>query len=322
MTQFKFPENLADHLQDEIYTKLVAQVQHDVDKYNKIWTKREQEGRTFDTEQTWRGEEKIYYYQLSKGLLDITFIRKEEYDGTEVNDYYRPWHCKVHTGRCHDQARQQRDHAVALCTERVNNHLSETDHGIYETLKLGKKNLIEGFVYGVTKANESFQIKLQMMWNYRYGENSANGYMTQYVQYRSDRRGAKQEGKSIQQAKTEAEKQAKRDAKQAIVDQKKLAKWEKFQKLPVQMEKWIDKEIKTLAFYISDEGLADSKAKADRCGYNFDAEWQIKCITKDIETHNTLRNDLRHWQNDETGLKALFDKGIDTRNKLKEVYGV
>ena len=317
MTQFKFPENLADHLQDEIYTKLVAQVQHDVDKYNAMWAKREQEGRTFDTEQTWRGEEKIYYYQLSKGLLDISF----QHDRYGEN-YYRPISCKVHYERCAENAKAQRNHAVALCTERVNNHLSETDHGIYETLKLGKKNLIEGFVYGVTKANESFQIKLQMMWNYRYGENSANGYMTQYVQYRSDRRGAKQEGKSIQQAKTEAEKQAKRDAKQAIVDQKKLAKWEKFQKLPVQMEKWIDKEIKTLAFYISDEGLADSKAKADRCGYNFDAEWQIKCITKDIETHNTLRNDLRHWQNDETGLKALFDKGVDTRNKLKEMYGV
>ena len=82
------------------------------------------------------------------------------------------------------------------------------------------------------------------MWNYRYGENSANGYMTQYVQYRSDRRGARQEGKSVQQAITDAEKQAKRDAKQAIIDQKNLAKWEKFQKLPVQMEKWIDKEIK------------------------------------------------------------------------------
>ena len=141
-----------------------------------------------------------------------------------------------------------------------------------------------------------------MMWNYRYGENSANGYLTQYVQFRSDRKGAVQEGKSIQQAKTDAVKQAKADAKQAIVDQKKAAKWEKFSKLPVQMEKWIDKEIKTLASYISEEGLADSKAKADRCGYNFDAKWQIKCITKDIETHNTLRNDLRHWQNDETGL--------------------
>ena len=317
MTQFKFPENLADHLEQEIYTKLIAEVQSNVDKYNAMWAKREQEGRTFDTEQTWRGEEKIYYYQLSKGLLDISF----QHDRYGKN-YYRPISCKVHYERCAENAKAQRNHAVALCTERVNNHLSETDHGIYETLKLGKKNLIEGFVYGVTKANESFQIKLQMMWNYRYGENSANGYMTQYVQYRSDRRGAKQEGKSVQQAKTEAEKQAKRDAKQAIVDQKQLAKWEKFQKLPVQMEKWIDKEIKTLAFYISDEGLADSKAKADRCGYNFDAEWQIKCITKDLETHNTLRNDLRHWQNDETGLKALFDKGVDTRNKLKEMYGV
>ena len=160
------------------------------------------------------------------------------------------------------------------------------------------------------------------MWNYRYGENSANGYMTQYVQYRSDRRGARQEGKSVQQAITDAEKQAKRDAKQAIIDQKNLAKWEKFQKLPVVMEKWVDKEIKTLAAIISPEGLAESRRVAKRLDYTFDAEWQIKCISGDIDKHNTLRNDLRHWQNDETGLKALFDRGIDTRNKLKEMYGV
>ena len=166
------------------------------------------------------------------------------------------------------------------------------------------------------------QIHLQMMWNYRYGENSANGYLTQYVQYRSDRRGARQEGKSVQQAIKDAEKQARRDEKLAIQNEKQMAKWEKFQKLPVVMEKWVDKEIKTLASYISDQGLAESQRKADRLGYKFDAEWQIKCITKDIDTHNALRNDLRHWQNDETGLKALFDRGIDTRNKLKEMYGV
>tara|TARA_Y100001972_G_scaffold111439_1_gene144180 strand:- start:82 stop:564 length:483 start_codon:yes stop_codon:yes gene_type:complete len=160
------------------------------------------------------------------------------------------------------------------------------------------------------------------MWNYRYGENSANGYLTQYVQYRSDRRGARQEGKSIQQAIKDAEKQARRDEKLAIKNEKQMAKWEKFQKLPVVMEKWVDKEIKTLAAIISDEGLADIQKQADRMGYEFDRDWKIKSISQDIELHNTLRNDLRHWQNDETGLKALFDKGIDTRNKLKEMYGV
>jgi len=331
MTQFTFPTDLADHLQDEIYNKLVASIQQDVDCCNKIWAKREQEGRTFDTTKKFNRrseivEEKIYYYQDSKGLKDITFHQEEtsyfDPSVTMRNDYYRPLSCKVHYERCAENAKAQRDHAVALCEQRVNSHLAITDEVKINTLKLGKGNLIEGFVSGVTATNENFKIYLQMMWNYRYGENSANGYLTQYVQYRSDRRGARQEGKSVQQAITDAEKQAKRDAKQAIVDQKNLAKWEKFQKLPVVMEKWVDKEIKTLAAAISDEGLAKSQSDADRGGWTFDADWQIKCISGDIDKHNTLRNDLRHWQNDETGLKALFDKGVDTRNKLKEMYGV
>ena len=326
MTQFNFPSNLADDLQDEIYNKLVASVQHDVDTWNKKWAEREQEGRTFDTKKKYNRrdelvEEKIYYYGLTKGLLDITFFQKDSY-GQMANDYYRPWYCKVHYERCHDQAKAQRERAVALCEERANGHLAVTDQVIDHKFKLAKANLIDGVVIGKTATNEDFKIHLQMMWNYRYGENSANGYMTQYVQYRSDRRGARQEGKSVQQAITDAEKQAKRDAKQAIIDQKNLAKWEKFQKLPVQMEKWIDKEIKRLAAIISPEGLADIQKQADRMGYEFDREWKVKSISRDIETHNTLRNDLRHWQNDETGLKALFDKGVDTRNKLKEMYGV
>ena len=327
MTQFKFPQNLADHLENEIYNKLIASVQTDVDKYNSMWAKREQEGKTYDTHKVYKSmynkvvEEKVYYYQLSKGLLSITFFQEDSY-GQMVNDYHRPWHCKVNLEACFKNARQQRDHAVALCEQRANNHLAVTDQINGHSFKLGKKNLIDGVVSGKTATNESFQIHLQMMWNYRYGENSANGYMTQYVQYRSDRRGARQEGKSVQQAITDADRQAKRDEKLAIQNEKQMAKYEKFQKLPVVMEKWVDKEIKTLAACISDEGLADSQAKADRGGWTFDKEWQIKCISGDIEKHNTLRNDLRHWQNDETGLKALFDKGIDTRNKLKEVYGV
>ena len=322
MTQFTFPTKLADHLEQEIYTKLIKEVQSNVDKYNAMWSKREQEGKTFDTIQTWHGEEKVYYYKLSQ-FLDITFHQEEDrYYKKMRNDYYRPLSCVINYEACKDNAHAQRVHTVALCTERVNNHLAVTDTVYDISLKLGKRNLIEGNVTGHTANNEDFQIHLQMMWNYRYGENSANGYLTQYVQYRSDRRGARQEGKSVQQAIKDAEKQARRDEKLAIQQEKQMAKWEKFQKLPVVMEKWVDKEIKTLAAIISDEGLAESQRKADRLGYKFDADWQIKCICKDIETHNTLRNDLRHWQNDETGLKALFDKGIDTRNKLKEMYGV
>mgnify|MGYP003137598366 CR=1 FL=1 len=325
MTQFNFPTKLADHLEQEIYTKLIAEVQSNVNRLNAMWAKREQEGKTFDTKQTWHGEEKVYYYKFSE-FLTITFHQEEtsyfDPSVTMRNDYYRPLSCVINLEACKDNAHAQRIHTVALCTERVNGHLAVTDTVYDIDLKLGNKNLIEGNVTGHTANNDDFQIHLQMMWNYRYGENSANGYLTQYVQYRSDRRGARQEGKSVQQAITDAEKQAKRDEKLAIQNEKQMAKWEKFQKLPVVMEKWVDKEIKTLAAVISDEGLAKSQSDADKGGWTFDADWQIKCISGDIEKHNTLRNDLRHWQNDETGLKALFDRGIDTRNKLKEVYGV
>jgi len=320
MTQFTFPIKLADHLEQEIYNKLIAEVQSNVDKYNAMWSKREQEGKTFHTKQTWHGEEKVYWYKLSE-FLTVTFYQKKEY-GKMRNDYYRPLSCVINYEACKDNAHAQRVHTVALCTERVNGHLAVTDTVYDIHLKLGKKNLIEGNVTGYTTNNDDFQIHLQMMWNYRYGENSANGYLTQYVQYRSDRRGARQEGKSIQQAIKDAEKQARRDEKLAIQNEKQMAKWEKFQKLPVVMEKWVDKEIKELASIISDEGLAEMQKQADRMDYKFDREWKIKSISKEIETHNALRNDLRHWQNDETGLKALFDRGIDTRNKLKEMYGV
>jgi len=319
---FTIKTNQKVFLEDEIYIKLLAAAEERVDRLNKMWTAREKEGKTFHTEQTWHGEERICWYNETKGFLNIKFHQIPNPTYSSGNDYYRPMSCVVNLQACRENAQAQRDHSVALLEARVNGHLAVTDKITADNLKLGRQNLIEGNVTGLTKEGEEFQVFTQMMWNYRYGENSANGYLTQYVQFRSDRRGAKQEGKSIQQAKTEAEKQAKRDAKQAIIDKKQQAKWEKFQKLPVVMEKWVDKEIKTLAAIISDEGLADIQKQADRMGYEFDREWKIKSISRDIETHNTLRNDLRHWQNDETGLKALFDRGIDTRNKLKEMYGV
>ena len=334
MTQFTLPTNHRVFLEEEIYVKLVATAEQKAEDYNKMWAKREQEGRTYDTHKVYKSrsgkivEEKIYYYKLSE-FLTVTYHQEDKsYSWEEPdmrNDYYRPLSCVVDLKACRQNAIAQRDHSVALFESRINSHVATTDilHELQGSLKLSATgNLIEGYIDGTTAKCERFRIHTKMMWNYRYGENSANGYLTQYVQFRSDRRGARQEGKSVQQAITDAEKQAKRDAKQAIIDQKNLAKWEKFQKLPVQMEKWIDKEIKTLAAIISPEGLAESRRTAKRLDYTFDEEWQIKCITGDIDKHNTLRNDLRHWQNDETGLKALFDRGVDTRNKLKEVYGV
>ena len=325
MTQFTLPTNHRVFLEEEIYTKLVATAEQKAEDLNKMWTKREQEGSTYDTHKVYNlragkvVEEKIYYYNFSD-FLTVSF----QHDRYGKN-YYRPISCTVNLKACRQNAIAQRDHSVALFESRINSHVATTHilHELQGSLKLSATgNLIEGYIDGTTANGERFRIHTKMMWNYRYGENSANGYLTQYVQFRSDRRGARQEGKSVQQAITDADRQAKRDEKLAIQNEKQMAKWEKFQKLPVQMEKWIDKEIKTLAAIISDKGLADIQKQADRMGYEFDREWKIKSISRDIETHNTLRNDLRHWQNDETGLKALFDKGVDTRNKLKEMYGV
>ena len=330
MTQFKLPTDLASHLEQEIHTKLVKAVESRAAKWNADWAAREQKGETyhFYSVKKWiKGElkdveKKICWHVHVGGLLNIEFYQIPHATWSSGNDYYRPKSCTVNYEACKENAKLQAEKSIGLFESRVNGHLAVTDKIEVIKLRLGDQNLIHGFVAGDTKDAEEFSIHTQMIWNYRYGANSANGYLTQYVQFRSDRRGARQEGKSVQQAITDAEKQAKRDAKQAIIDQKNLSKWEKFQKLPVVMEKWVDKEIKTLAAVISDEGLAKSQADADRMGWTFDKDWQIKCITGDIDKHNTLRNDLRHWQNDETGLKALFDKGIDTRNKLKEMYGV
>ena len=330
MTQFKLPTELANHLEQEIHTKLVKAVESRAAKWNADWAAREQKGEKYHFYMVTKWikgerkevENKICWHKHVGGLLNIEFYQIPQATWSSGNDYYRPKSCKVNYEACKENAKLQAEKSIGLFESRVNGHLAVTDKIEVIKLRLGDQNLIHGFVAGDTKDAEEFSIHTQMIWNYRYGANSANGYLTQYVQFRSDRRGAKQEGKTVLQRLTEQEKQAKADAKQAIVDQKNLVKWEKFQKLPVQMEKWIDKEIKTLAVLISDEGLAESQRKADRLGYKFDAEWQIKCITGDINKHNTLRNDLRHWQNDETGLKALFDKGVDTRNKIKEMYGI
>lgn len=320
---FTLSTTLSQHIEKEIYTKIVASAEDKANRYNKMWATREEEGRTYHTEKSYRGEKKVCWYSETKGFLTITFHQElDSYNDKMYNDYYRPMTCVVNLEACRTNAQQQRDHSVALLEARVNGHLAVTDTVTGNNLKLGRANLIEGFVSGVTKNNEEFKVHTQMMWNYRYGENSANGYLTQYVQFRSDRKGAVQEGKSIQQAKTDVVKQAKADAKQAIVDQKKAAKWEKFSKLPVQMEKWLDKQIKEKASWISEEGLKERQEQADRNGWSFDSAWYVKSNSKDIDVLNTLRNDCRHWQNDETGLKAIFDKGVDTRNKLKEMYGV
>ena len=183
MTTFKLDTKLADHLEQEIYEKLTSAVELGAKEYNADWKAREARGEKFETYEVFRwGETKTkkrYYYNHPRlEFMNVTFAQTEpEYKGQQTHtDYYRPLSCTVNYEACKANAKAQRNHSVGLLESRINGHLAVTDV-VYDTnLQLGKANLIVGNVTGHTKDNEDFQIHTQMMWNYRYGENSANGY--------------------------------------------------------------------------------------------------------------------------------------------------
>jgi len=137
-------------------------------------------------------------------------------------------------------AKEQADHNVALLQQRVAQHLGEGERVLGNTLKVTGNELIEGHVL-VTAANgEPARIYVRMIWNYRYGENSANGVLTQYAQFRSERSGAPLPGKSIAQAKTEAEKAA-RAAEKA---ERRAAQVEKLKQAPARLARAMRKSVK------------------------------------------------------------------------------
>ena len=233
-------------------------------------------------------------------------------------------------------AQAQADAAVGLLESRIGQHMTDQEYIWKVDLNVNYSNqLIEGRVYGhiydyiapeadIAKRREEtkFEIYVRMIWNYRYGENSANGHLTQYTQFRSERHGAEMIGKSKVQRATDEEKAKKAAEKKAAADAKEQAKWERFLKLPVQLEKWLTKEIHTEAALITEEGLAKSEADCKAMGATFDKEWRVKSVSQRIEKNNAMRTDCRKWQNNKNELKRLFDEGVDTRQKLKDLYGV
>ena len=321
---FTTPDHLKQHLVNTITTAFIKEVQ---DKCN-------HKNLQVDTHK----KDGIKYYHTYTGRYIICAERRLEEKcpvfGWEEPRFY------PHYSNIIKDAQAQADSACALLEQRIAQHHTKKEY-IWKTsdLKVNhSNNLIEGRVYGhvydyiadertIEERREAtkFEIYVRMIWNYRYGSNSANGHLTTYTQFRSERHGAEMEGKSAQKAKDDAAR-AERQAKlQAEKDAKKAEKWERFSKLAVQMEKWSDKKIKALGYYLTDEGIAQTKLDVERWGSKWDQErldHHIKVYSNDIEKLNTLRNDTRTWQNDMTKLRAIFDKGIDTRPKLVEAYDV
>ena len=321
---FTTPEHLKHHLVETITSAFIAEVQATCKHKN--------------NQVDHHKENNIRYPRVYTGRY-INHAEKRLPERSEVFGWDEP-RFYPHYSNIVKDAQAQADAAINLLEQRVGQHMTNQEY-IYKTdLNINySNNLIEGRVYGCTyeygnvaglpadatvqekKEATKFEVYIRMIWNYRYGENSANGHLTQYTQFRSERHGTVMAGKSAQKAKEDAAR-AERQAKlQAEKDAKKAEKWERFSKLAVQMEKWSDKKIKTLGQKIAEYDDTIQNLKHN----NFDTsneEHYKKVTAADVEKLNTLRNDTRTWQSNMDLLKAIFDEGCDTRPKLVERYQV
>ena len=317
---FTVPEHIKQHLVETITRSFIAEVQATCKHKNMQVDHHKAEGIRWPFTSTGR-----YIIETEKRLDE-----KSPVFGWDEPRYY------PHYANIIKDAQAQADSAVGLLQSRIGQHMTDQEW-IYKTdLHINYSNqLIEGRVYGHVydyiadertieqrREETKFEIYVRMIWNYRYGENSANGHLTQYTQFRSERHGAEMIGKSKVQRATDEEKAKKAAEKKAAADAKEQAKWERFLKLPVQMEKWLTKEIHDWAGMITSEGLAKAKADCDRNDWKFDQDWYINRSKTNIEKLAAMRTDCRKWQNNKNELKRLFDEGVDTRQKLKDLYGV
>jgi len=321
---FKLPTTLVNHLEQEIYEKLTSAVELGAAEYNGQWAAREAKGEKFETYEkivgyNRRETRKVYYYNHHRlQFMNVSFAQTEpEYKGQQTHtDYYRPLSCKVNYQLCKENAEAQTKHSVGLLESRVNGHLTITDEITNINLELGNGYFIEGFVTGMTKDAEEFKIFTKMIWNYRYGSNSANNYLTQYVQFRSDRRGARQEGKTVLQRLTEAEKQAKADAKQAELVAKNESKWARFVVLPDQINRWADKEIKKHTKSLTPEGIKAAKEYTEKRYWGrveFDKEFYIQNVERELKVAKHYKEKVQAYLNNEPAVRELF--GLDCNNR-------
>ena len=66
---FKLSTTLSQHIEEEIYTKVVASAEEKANRFNKRWATREEEGKTYETKSTMWGTDKINWYGQTKGFL-------------------------------------------------------------------------------------------------------------------------------------------------------------------------------------------------------------------------------------------------------------
>ena len=201
---FTVPEHIKQHLVETITSSFIAEVQATCKHKNNQVDHHKAEGIRWPYCSTGH-----YVREVDRRLEE-----KSPVFGWDEPRYYPNYANIV------KDAQAQADAAVGLLESRIGQHMTDQEYIWKVDLNVNYSNqLIEGRVYGhiydyiapeadIAKRREEtkFEIYVRMIWNYRYGENSANGHLTQYTQFRSERHGAEMIGKSKVQRATDSRK--------------------------------------------------------------------------------------------------------------------
>ena len=128
--------------------------------------------------------------------------------------------------------------ATDLLEDRVNRNIGEGEELTVIDLTIQQTDLITGTVEG-----KGWHIEIQMLWNYRYGENSANGVLTVYPQFRGTRHGLPMAGKP-QMSKATAAKEAAKAERAAVKAARRAELRAKFAKAPERLAREMEKDIR------------------------------------------------------------------------------
>lgn len=127
--------------------------------------------------------------------------------------------------------------ATDLLEDRISRNIGEGETIAQINLSINQAGLITGTVSG-----EGFRVDVRMLWNYRYGENSANGVLTIYPQFRGTRYGRPLPGKPQQSTATVAKEAAKAERLAAKAARRAELR-AKFAKAPERLARQCEKDI-------------------------------------------------------------------------------
>ena len=98
---------------------------------------------------------------------------------------YRLLAVNLRTNIVDEAIKAQQEKAVKTLEKKINQGLKDGETITSVDLHTDDQNMISGTVSG-----EGFTLNVKSIWNYRYGENSANGILTVYAQTRVNRKEA------------------------------------------------------------------------------------------------------------------------------------